>query len=203
MQQVCKLFLEEWRFMRIFAKTSMMGKKVRGALVVLLAFFIGRGYGQELQAPASVQVPAGSKLLLRVNGRGVQVYTCQASAADSNQYTWVLLEAKAILYAGAEYGQKTVRHYFNAKHHPVWETEDGSSVEGTKLEQADAPDPGDIPWLLLKASSSSGTGPIVSTAFIQRINTRGGKAPGPKADVSQKGEKIEVAYTAEYLFYGN
>jgi uncharacterized protein DUF3455 len=56
---------------------------------------------------------------------------------------------------------------------------------------------------LLKASSSSGTGPIVSTTFIQRVNTRGGQPPGPKADVRQKGEKIEVAYTAEYLFYGN
>jgi hypothetical protein len=190
--------------MRIFAKTSMMGKKVRGVLLVLLVFFIGQqGDGQELQVPASVQVPAGSKLLLRVKGRGVQVYTCQASAADTTQYTWVLLEAKALLYAGAEYGEKTVRHYFNAKHHPVWETEDGSSVEGTKLQQADAPDQGAIPWLLLKASSSSGTGPIVSTAFIQRINTRGGKAPGARADVSQKGEKIEVAYTAEYLFYAN
>jgi Protein of unknown function (DUF3455) len=189
--------------MRIFAFMKYRRQKVRWALAALLLLSIGRGYGQETTVPTSVKVPAGSKLLLRVKGRGVQVYTCQASAADTTQYTWVLLEAKAMLYAGAEYGGKTVRHYFNAKHHPVWETEDGSSVEGTKLQQADAPDQGDIPWLLLKASSSSGTGPIVSTAFIQRINTKGGKPPGPKADLSQKGEKIEVAYTAEYLFYGN
>ena len=180
-----------------------MGKKVRVVLLVLLVFFIGQVYGQELQVPDPVKVPAGSKLLLRVKGQGVQVYTCQASAADSAQYTWVLLEAKAMLYAGTEYGEKTVRHYFNAKQHPVWETEDGSSVEGTKLQQADAPDAGAIPWLLLKASSSAGAGPIVSTAYIQRINTKGGKAPGDRADVSQKGEKIEVAYSAEYLFYAN
>ena len=189
--------------MRIFAFMKYRRQKVRWVLAALLLLSMGRGYGQETAVPASVQVPAGSKLLLRVKGRGVQVYTCQVSAADTTQYVWVLLEAKANLYAGAEYGGKTVRHYFNAKHHPVWETEDGSSVEGTKLEQADAPDPGAIPWLLLKASSSSGTGPIVSTAFIQRINTSGGKPPGPRADVRQKGEKIEVAYTAEYLFYGN
>src|ERR1700679_2581209 len=107
-------------------------QKVRWVLAGLLVLSMGRGYGQETAVPASVQVPAGSKLLLRVKGRGVQVYTCQASAADTTQYTWVLLEAKAVLYAGAEYGEKTVRHYFNAKHHPVWETEDGSSVEGTK-----------------------------------------------------------------------
>ncbi len=182
----------------------MMGKKVRGVLAaLLLLFFAGQSYGQELQVPASIQVPVGSKLLLRVKGQGVQVYTCQVSAADTTQYTWVLLEAKAILYSGAEYGEKAVRHYFNAKHHPVWETEDGSSIEGTKLQQADAPDAGAIPWLLLKTSSSSGTGPIVSAAFIQRINTMGGKAPGAGADMRQKGEKIEVAYSAEYLFYGN
>jgi hypothetical protein len=178
-------------------------QKVRWVLAALLLLSMGRGYGQETAVPASVQVPAGSKLLLRVKGRGVQMYTCQSSAADSTQYTWVLLEAKALLYAGAEYGGKTVRHYFNTKHHPVWETEDGSSVEGTKLQQADAPDAGAIPWLLLKASSSSGAGPIASTAFIQRINTKGGKAPADRADVSQKGQKIEVAYSAEYLFYAN
>jgi Protein of unknown function (DUF3455) len=178
-------------------------QKVRWVLAALLVFSMGRGYGQETAVPASIQVPAGSKLLLRVKGRGVQVYICQPSAGDTTQYGWVLLEAKALLYAGAEYGGKTVRHYFNANHHPVWETEDGSSVEGIKLEQVDAPDPGAIPWLLLKAGSSSGSGPIVSTAFIQRLNTKGGKPPGAKADVGQKGEKIEVAYTAEYLFYGN
>jgi hypothetical protein len=181
----------------------MMGTKVRVVLAVLLLFFIRQGHGQELQVPASIQVPAGSKLLLHVSGRGMQVYTCQVSAADTTRYVWVLLEAKAILYAGAEYGEKAVRHYFNAKHHPVWESEDGSSVEGTKLQQADAPVAGAIPWLLLKASSSSGAGPIVSTAFIQRINTKGGKAPADGADVSQKGQQIEVAYSAEYLFYAN
>ena len=178
-------------------------QKVRWVFAALLLLSMGRGYGQETAVPGPVQVPAGSKLLLRVKGRGVQVYTCQASPTDTTQYVWVLLEAKAMLYAGAEYREKTVRHYFNAKHHPVWETEDGSSVEGTKLEQADAPDPGAIPWLLLKASSSSGTGPIVSTAFIQRLNTRGGKPPGGHPGSDQKGEKIEVAYSAEYLFYGN
>ena len=189
--------------MRIFAFMKYGCQKVRWVLAALLLFSMGRGYGQETAVPASIQVPAGSKLLLRVEGRGVQVYTCQVSAADTTQYVWVLLEAKAILYAGAEYGEKAVRHYFNAKHHPVWETEDGSSVEGTKLQQADAPDAGAIPWLLLKASSSSGTGPIVSTVFVQRINTKGGKAPAERADVRQKGEKIEVAYSAEYLFYAN
>ena len=189
--------------MRIFAFMNYRHQKLRWVLAAILLLSMGRGYGQDTAVPVSVQVPAGSKLLLRAQGRGVQVYTCQSSAADTTQYIWVLLEAKALLYAGAEYGGKTLRHYFNAKHHPVWETEDGSSVEGTKLQQADAPDPGAIPWLLLKASSSSGTGPIVSTVFIQRINTRGGKAPGGRADVRQKGEKIEVAYTAEYLFYGN
>jgi hypothetical protein len=178
-------------------------QKIRWVLAALLLLSMGRGYGQETAVPASIQVPAGSKLLLHVYGKGVQVYTCQVSAVDTTQYAWVLLEAKAILYAGAEYGEKAVRHYFNANHHPVWETEDGSSVEGTKLQQADAPDQGAIPWLLLKASSSSGTGPIVSTAFIQRINTKGGKAPATGADVRQKGQKIEVAYSAEYLFYAN
>src|ERR1700761_7000783 len=102
-----------------------MGKKVRALssvlAMLLLSSPVGRVFGQSVQVPASIQVPAGSKLLLRVQGKGVQVYTCQVSAADTTQYAWVLLAAKATLYAGPEYGEKAVRHYFNAKHHPVWE----------------------------------------------------------------------------------
>lgn len=188
--------------MRIFAKMNMMGNQLRGVLAVLLVTFAARGYGQEAVVPSALEVPAGSKLLLRVNGRGVQMYTCQVSAPDTTQLAWVLLGAKATLFAGVEYGQKVVRHYFNAKHHPVWETEDGSSIEGTRMAQADAPDAGAIPWLLLKAGSSSGTGPITSTVFIQRINTKGGKAPGGNPGSDQRGQTIEVSYTAEYLFYG-
>jgi hypothetical protein len=36
--------------------------------------------------------------------------------------------------------------------------------------------------------------------FIQRIRTKGGKAPAT-GDRQSKGQSIEVAYTAEYVFY--
>jgi hypothetical protein len=180
-----------------------MHQKFQGVLAVLLLLSMGRGYGQEVAVPASVRVPAGSRLLLHLYAQGVQVYSCSPVDKDSSRYAWALVEAKATLYTAANYGQQAGKHYFDAAHHPVWEAADGSIVEGAKLQQADAPDQGGVPWLLLKASSHSGNGPLASTAFIQRVNTKGGKAPAGGADGAHKGQTIEVDYTAEYLFYGS
>jgi hypothetical protein len=193
--------------MRIFAFMKPIGKKIRGFLPLLAVLLLvspgGRVFGQGVPVPAALRVPAGSPLLLHVYAKGVQVYSCSSLPADTARFGWVLLEARADLYTTADLSKKAGRHFFNAAHHPVWETVDGASVEGTKLQQADPPDAGAIPWLLLKASSSSGTGPITSAAFIQRVNTKGGKAPAGGADGAHKGQTIEVDYTAEYLFYGS
>jgi hypothetical protein len=180
-----------------------MHQKIRGVLAVLLLLSMVRGYGQEVAVPVPIQVPAGSRLLLHLYAQGVQVYSCIPVDKDSSHYAWTFVEAKATLYTAADYGQKAGRHYFNAAHHPVWETTNGASVEGAKLQQADAPDQEAIPWLLLKAGSSSGAGPLTSTAFIQRVNTKGGKAPPVGADANHKGATLSIGYSAEYLFYAN
>jgi hypothetical protein len=187
-----------------FRHMKTMGKKIRIFLPVLAVLVLvspaGRVFGQGVVVPAALQVPTGSSLLLHVYAKGVQVYVCTAAVSDTGKYTWVLQEAKATLYTTAGLSEKAGRHYFNAAHHPVWETTDGAGVEGAKLQQADAPDPGSVPWLLLKASA--GTGKLAPTAFIQRVNTKGGKAPSVGADANHKGATLEVGYTAEYLFYG-
>jgi hypothetical protein len=193
--------------MRIFAFMKPIGKKIRGFLPLLAVLLLvspgGRVFGQGVPVPAALRVPAGSPLLLHVYAKGVQVYSWSASASDTGKYAWVLLEAKADLYTTADLSKKAGRHFFNAAHHPVWETVDGASVEGTKLQQADAPDAGAIPWLLLKATPAPGSGPLSPASFIQRVNTKGGKAPAGGADGAHKGHAIEVDYTAEYLFYGS
>jgi Protein of unknown function (DUF3455) len=193
--------------MRIFAFMKPIGKKIRGFLPLLAVLLLvspgGRVFGQGVPVPAALRVPAGSPLLLHVYAKGVQVYSWSASASDTGKYAWVLLEAKADLYTTADLSKKAGRHFFNAAHHPVWETVDGASVEGTKLQQADAPDAGAIPWLLLKATPAPGSGPLSPASFIQRVNTKGGKAPAGGADGAHKGQAIEVDYTAEYLFYGS
>ncbi len=180
---------------------SIMGKPFRMVFAVMLVLLAGRGYGQETLVPAAIQVPVGSKLLLHVYGHGVQVYVCSLVNKDPSRYAWTFVEARATLYTTAFESQKAGRHYFDAAHHPVWETMDGASVTGAKLQQVDARDPGDIPWLLLKANA--GNGSLAPTAFVQRINTKGGTAPAAGADAGHKGATIEVAYNAEYLFYAN
>jgi hypothetical protein len=178
-------------------------QKVRGVLAVLLLLSLGRGYGQEVAVPPSIQVPGGSRLLLHLYAQGVQVYVYSPLPADTARFGWVLVEAKAGLYTDADYRQEAGKHYFNSAHHPVWAAVDGSTVEGAKIQQADAPVPGAVPWLLLKAAAVTGKGPLASTAFVQRVNTKGGKLTAGNAEAGDKGQTIEVDYTAEYLFYGN
>jgi uncharacterized protein DUF3455 len=162
-----------------------------GALSLICAW----GYGQ------NVDVPKDSKLLLHVYGKGVQVYVCAPMAGDSSRYVWTLSEAKAGLYSSDTYRTEVGRHYFNAEHHPVWEATDGGKVVGSKLRQADAPVASAVPWLLLQAVTAPNDGALRGTTLIQRVNTKGGKAPDGGADAAHKGQTLQVPYTAEYLFY--
>src|SRR5205085_2756724 len=70
---------------------------------------------------------------------------------------------------------------------PNWtSTVDASVVKGMKLAQADAPISGAVPWLLLQATSTSGSGVFTNVTYVQRLNTNGGKAPtggGPRRSV--------------------
>jgi len=160
-------------------------------------------YGQQSGLPSNLEVPGGAKLILRVYARGVQIYTCVQVPTDTARYAWVFVEPRASLYSKDNYRQQTGKHYYSTDNYPVWESTDGSKVVGAKLQQAAAPDSADIPWILLKATSTEGFGPLRSTTFIQRVNTKGGKAPSTGADRIHKGQFIRVAYTAEYVFYGN
>jgi hypothetical protein len=157
--------------------------------------------GQEVPVPSNLQVPKDSKLILHAYARGVQIYTCIQVPTDTARYTWIFVEPKASLYSKDNYRQQIGKHYFSPDNYPMWESIDGSIVTATKLQQANAPDTSAIPWLLLKATNWTGYGPLRSATLIQRINTKGGKAPADGADRDHKGQFIQVAYTAEYLFY--
>jgi len=94
------------------------------------------------------------------------------------------------------------KHYFDEGKNPTWELNDGSRISGVKVQQASAPDTTAIPWLLLKATRSGGSGSLKQVQFIQRIRTNGGKAPAV-ANRQKMGQPIEVPYAAEYLFYSD
>ena len=60
---------------------------------------------------------------------------------------------------------------------------------------------GAIPWLLLRASSTTGTGVFTNVTYVQRLNTTGGVAPATGCGASTSGTDTSVAYTADYYFY--
>ncbi len=55
--------------------------------------------------------------------------------------------------------------------------------------------------LHLTVKSSEGQGKLTGVTMIQRIDTKGGKAPEGGCTASQAGQVQKVPYTATYLFY--
>lgn len=137
--------------------------------------------------------PPGQELFLRVQGKGDQIYVCKADAA---QPAWTLKAPDAQLFKdGALFG----KHFAG----PSWQAaDDGSRVVGKAVANAPSPDPDSIPWLLVNVVSREGHGVLERANYIQRLNTKGGKAPASGCDAAHSGQEIRVPYSADYLFYG-
>ena len=141
---------------------------------------------------------------------GDQVYTCTASAAGgaarrgaggaggsgATTYSFVLKQPDAKLYdqSNTQVGTHGAG--------PNWtSTVDASVVNGAKVWQENSPTAGAIPWLLLRATSNTGTGVFSDITYVQRVNTTGGMAPATGCDATTAGTDTRVAYTADYYFY--
>jgi hypothetical protein len=144
------------------------------------------------QVPKELQAPAGEQLLLQVHAKGDQIYTCKSEAA---QFTWTLKAPDAQLFD--KDGKPFGKHFAG----PSWEAADGSRVTGKAVANAPSPDPNSIPWLLVNVVGHDGTGVLSRATTIQRLNTKGGKAPASGCDASHVGQELRVAYSADYLFY--
>jgi len=171
----------------------------RPALAVSLAAFLsvcaGSTAATAAEVPAALKIPADQKLSLEALAKGVQVYECKASKADPKVFEWAFKAPEAELFdlKGARIG----KHFAG----PTWELTDGSKVVGSVKAKDDGPDPGAIPWLLLGATSTSDTGAFGRTLSIQRLETKGGKAPGTGCDAAHAGSEARVPYTAVYDFF--
>jgi hypothetical protein len=143
----------------------------------------------ELPSPVCdrVNAPSGHRLSFHVYALGAQIYRWNGSG-------WVFIAPEATLYADSCYNGAVGVHYAG----PIWEFNDRSKVMAA-LEERCAPLPGAIPWLLLRATSSSEHGRLGGVTYIQRLNTIGGTAPAEAGTVV--GEEAHVPYTAEYYFY--
>jgi FtsP/CotA-like multicopper oxidase with cupredoxin domain len=144
------------------------------------------------QVPKELQPPANEQLLLQVHAKGDQVYTCKSEAA---QFTWTLKAPDAQLFD--KDGKLFGKHFAG----PSWEATDGSRVTGKAVANAPSPDANSIPWLLVNVVSHDGTGVLSRATTLQRLNTKGGKAPASGCDASHVGQELRVPYSADYLFY--
>ena len=143
--------------------------------------------------PASLRTPSDQKLIFHAHGAGDQIYTC---AAADGTYAWKLKGPDAQLI-GTD-GQ-VVGHHFAG---PTWQSTDGSSVTGKAVGNVASPDSTAVPWLLLLATRHDGNGRMNEVLSIQRLDTKGGKAPNKGCDGAHAGNETRVPYQAEYYFFG-
>jgi Protein of unknown function (DUF3455) len=177
-----------------------MSRQIAGLLAILVATVLAAAslpQPADPDVPKGITVPAGHKLLMKVEAKGVQIY--KAVEGKDGKLEWVLEAPLADLLDAK--GALVGRHYDG----PSWEAADGSKVVRDKSEDvkvAPAPNPKqDIPWLLLKVKAEPGkAGAFSSAVYVQRLQTEGGKAP---AELPQRlGTKIGVTYKAVYFFHG-
>jgi uncharacterized protein DUF3455 len=146
--------------------------------------------------PAAIQVPAGAKLAHKFHATGAQVYACAAGAPGAAApFAWTLKRPDATLFDAA--GAKAGSHGAG----PTWTSTDGSAVVGQKVAQADAPVADAVPWLLVRATSTSGKGVFAAVTYVQRLDTKGGKAPATGCDAKAVGTETRADYSADYFFF--
>jgi hypothetical protein len=145
--------------------------------------------------PEAVRAPAGTTQKMWAVGRGELTYECREKKDVAGQFEWAFVGPVATLYGS---GDKVVGKYYAG---PTWESADGSKVTGKQVAVAPG-GAGNIPLQLVKADPALGAGAMQGVAYIQRLNTQGGVAPSLPCGMAAKGQRQQVAYAADYVFYG-
>jgi Protein of unknown function (DUF3455) len=199
----------------------MLSRSTLHGLAGLIALFLLACHGREGEAPAvadgcgaawldapavdpSIAVPdGGGRAILHAAANGSQNYRCTRGLVDGGaKYTWAFVGPEASLSdCRAPIGSHFASDAGGTA--PEWQTLEGSYVVGHKM-AGFTPDggTGDVPWLLIGATSRGGSSPLGQTHFIQRVSTRGGLAPTTPCDEKSDGQTSKVPYTADYFFYG-
>jgi hypothetical protein len=145
------------------------------------------------ELPEALNPPADATLELGLPAAGVQIYRCNAAAANQAP-AWALEAPHAVLGSGKD----TVIHFAG----PSWQAVDGSKVTAAaRLASAPSPEASAVPWLLLGATPAAADGALGDITHIQRLGTVGGVAPPTGCDASHVGTQVLVPYRADYFFY--
>jgi Protein of unknown function (DUF3455) len=171
-------------------RNSVESFVVAGAILVLGGVLSAPCGAQDI--PKQLQPPSNETLVVRVHAKGVQIYSCQA-ANDAFSWTLKAPDAQLTDKDGKSFG----KHFAG----PSWEANDGSRVVGKAVANVPSPDADSIPWLLVTVTSHSGEGMLARISSIQRLATKGGKAPASGCDKDHVGQEARVPYTADYLFF--
>lgn len=154
---------------------------------------------EELVIPAAVSLPdnpKGNSRVVTYYAVGVQKYkAAPRQGGSANEFQWTLAGPLADLYDASN--KKVGTHSFG----PTWQlTGVRDSIYGTHFatpKTATSPDPNAIDWLLLTIKKPP-TGIFQNVLYIQRIATKGGKAPA--AAPVKATDTVDVKYTAVYRF---
>lgn len=145
--------------------------------------------------PEAVRAPAGTRQTMWTVGRGELTYECREKKDMAGQHEWAFVAPVATLHGPRN---EVVGRYYAG---PTWESNDGSRVTGKQVAVAPG-GAGNIPLQLVKADPAMGAGAMQGVAYIQRLNTQGGVAPATACTAANKGQRQQVAYAADYVFYG-
>ncbi len=162
----------------------------RSHLSLILAAILPLSAVAPAQNPADL--PPSQHAILTLTGKGVQNYTCQQTPTGPQ---WVFQAPEATLTDSN--GNPAGTHGAG----PVWNSKDGSAVKGELVQKSASPEPTAIPWLLLKAAGTSGSGIMTKVDYIRRSDTHGGVAPATGCDTQHLAATVRVPYTATYTFY--
>lgn len=156
---------------------------------------------EKLVVPDAVALPAnlptGNTRVATYFAFGVQKYKAQAVAGSNPvTYQWVFVAPQADLYDNTN--KKVGTHSAG----PTWQLSAADSVYGQAFNPART-SPGlgatDVDWLLLMPKAGKEpTGFFTNVSYIQRVATKGGKAP-TTAPLGAN-DVVDVPYTAIYRF---
>ena len=148
-----------------------------------------------IDLPANL--PAGNARAATFYAVGVQKYKAKP-VAGTNQFEWTFVAPQADLFDATN--RKVGTHSAG----PTWQllgsTTDSIYAQAfTPAKTAASPDASSVDWLLLMPKTGKNpTGIFINVSYIQRIATKGGKAP--LAAPVNADDSIAVPYTAVYRF---
>lgn len=171
-------------------RSPLPGLLLAGCLAAPLA-----GAMAQDKIPQIMQVPADNAIVWQAPSEGVITYECRMTQTDGARPAWVIAGAAATLGAGQSGQTGTYK-----SPPETWRASDGSTLTGMEMVRAYA-GPDRLYDQLVLANPSSGVGVLTGVTYIQRLVRSGGGVPQAPCAAANKGQREQVKYQADYVFW--